>query len=307
MLNSRFIRFFRHLNWRTLKKTFARIIERRLLGLASEIAFNAMLSLFPAILAFFTAIGLFADSLRDTFIQLALQLSQVVPQEAWVLIDEFATKEIANSKNSGLFSFSFIIALWTASGAVNTAMTTFDQIEQIPPENTRPFWKSKLVSLGLTIGTILLLMLASFLVFVSDFLVGILVRGSAYFEFLLHLWQLLLWPLALGIVAATFSFIYRYGTSVWKPDTPLVPGAILAAVFWAFVSAAFRLYVANFGNYNKVYGTVGTFIVLMLWLWMSAFVLLVGNQLNVTVGEAMKSKLTTRKLELAPEQKTGRK
>jgi membrane protein len=290
MLKSHFIKFFRHLNWRTLKKTLARTIERRLLGLASEIAFNAMLSLFPAILALLTAIGLFAESLRNTFIQLATQLSHLVPQEAWILINEFATKEIADSKNSGLFSFSFLITLWTASGAVSTAMTAFDQIEQVSRENIRPFWKAKLISLGLTVGTILLLMLASFLVFISDLLLGMVVRGNAYLGFLLPLWKLLLWPLALVIVAATFSLVYRYGPSVWKPGTPLMPGAILAAIFWAIVSAAFRLYVTNFGNYNKVYGTVGTFIVLMLWLWMSAFVLLVGNQLNVTVGEYMKNR-----------------
>ncbi|MFM7373248.1 MAG: YhjD/YihY/BrkB family envelope integrity protein, partial [Sphaerospermopsis kisseleviana] len=97
ILKHRWIKFFRHLNWRTLKKTFARTMERRLLGLASEIAFNAMLSLFPAILTLLTAIGLFAESLRKTFIQLTTQLSQVVPQEAWNLISEFATKEIAES------------------------------------------------------------------------------------------------------------------------------------------------------------------------------------------------------------------
>jgi membrane protein len=265
-------------------------MERRLLGLASEIAFNAMLSLFPAILAVLTAIGLVAESLQNTFIQLTVQLSQIVPEEAWNLISEFATKEIAESKNRGLFSVSFIIAIWTASGAVSTAMTAFDQIEQIPPENTRPFWKSKLISLGLTIGTILLLLLASFLVFISDLLLGMVVSRNSYLAFLLPLWQLLLWPLALIIVAATFSLVYRYGPSVWKPGIPLIPGAILAAIFWALVSALFRLYVTNFGNYNKVYGTVGTFIVLMLWLWMSAFVLLVGNQLNVIVGESIKNR-----------------
>jgi membrane protein len=290
MFKFNFIRFFRHLNWRTLKKTVSRTIERRLLGLASEIAFNAMLSLFPAILAVLTAIGLVAESLQNTFIQITVKLSQVVPQEAWTIISEFATQEIANSKNSSLFSFSFIIALWTASGAVSTAMTAFDQIEQVSPENTRPFWKAKLISLGLTIGTILLLVIASFIVFISDLILGMIVGSNEYLVFLLHIWQLLLWPLALIIVAANFSFIYRYGPSVWKPGTPLMPGAILAAVFWALVSAAFRLYVTNFGNYNKVYGTVGTFIVLMLWLWMSAFVLLVGNQLNVIVGESMKNR-----------------
>ncbi|MBD2692131.1 YihY/virulence factor BrkB family protein [Anabaena catenula] len=290
MPKPRFVSFFHHLTWRTLKKTFARTIEIRLLGLASQIAFNAMLSLFPAILALLTAIGLMAESLQNTFLQLAMQLSQIVPQEAWILISDFATKEIADSKNSSLFSLSFLLAIWTASGAVSTAMTTFDQIQQVSPENTRPFWKAKLISLGLTVGTILLLILASFLVFTSDLILGIVVSGNAALEFLLHIWQLLLWPLALVIVASTFSLVYRYGSSVWKQGIPLMPGAVLAAIFWAILSALFRLYVTNFGNYNKVYGAVGTFIVLMLWLWMSAFVLLIGYQLNITVGEDIHSR-----------------
>ena len=290
MPKPRFLRFFRHLNWRTLKKTFARTIERRLFGLASEIAFNAMLSLFPAILAIVTAIGLLAESLQATFKQLAAQLSQVLPEQALTLIRDFATTEITNSKNSGLFSVSFVLAIWTASGAVSTAMTAFDQIHQIPSENMRPFWKAKLVSLGLTVGTMLLLVLASFLVFTSDLLLAMVVRGNGSLIFLLHLWQLLRWPLALSIVAVAFSFVYRYGPSEWNSGTPMMPGAILAAVFWAILSALFRLYVANFGNYNKVYGAVGAVIVLMLWLSMSAAVLLIGDQLNVTVGEDMRPK-----------------
>ncbi|MBD2355671.1 YihY/virulence factor BrkB family protein [Tolypothrix sp. FACHB-123] len=290
MYQSRFIRFFHHLTWRNLKKTFARTMERRLLGLASEIAFNAMLSLFPAILAFVTAIGLFANFLQDTFRQLAVQLSQIVPREALVLISDFATTEIANSKNSGLFSLSFAIAIWTASGGVSTAMTALDQIHQVPPEKMRPFWKAKLISLGLTIGNILLLVLASFLVFISDLILRIVVRESSLFIFLFDVWELFRWPLALSIVAFAFGFVYRYGPSVWNPGTPMMPGASLAAIFWAILSALFRLYVANFGNYNKVYGAVGAVIVLMLWLWMSAVVLLVGDQLNVTVGEDMRSR-----------------
>jgi membrane protein len=287
MLQPRFFRFFCHLTWRTLKKTFARTIEARLLGLAAEIAFNAMLSLFPAILALLTAIGLFAESLRNTFIQLATELSKIVPQDAWILISDFATEEITNSKNSSLFSLSFLLALWTASGAINTAMTALDRIQQIHPKKMRSFWHAKLISLCLTIGTILLLVVASFLVFISDLLLGIVVKGNTYLLFLLHIWQFLLWPLALGTVATAFAFVYRYGPSKWKANTPIIPGAILAAIFWAIVSALFRLYVSNFGNYNKVYGAVGAVIVLMLWLWMSSFVLLLGQQLNVTVGQDM--------------------
>ncbi|WP_414572016.1 YihY/virulence factor BrkB family protein [Nostoc sp. CCY 9925] len=291
MFKPRFVRFFRHLNWRMLKKTFAKTIETRLFGLASEIAFNAMLSLFPAILALIAAIGLLAESLQNTFKQLATQLSQVLPEEALILIRDFATTEITNSKNSGLFSLSFLLAIWTASGAVSTAMTALDQIHQIPPEKIRPFWKAKLVSLGLTVGTILLLVLASLLVFTSDWLLGMVARENASLIFLFDIWQLLRWPLALSIVAYAFGFVYRYGPSVWNSGTPMMPGAILAAVFWAMLSALFRLYVANFGNYNKVYGAVGAVIVLMLWLSMSAAVMLIGDQLNVIVGQDMRSKV----------------
>ncbi|HLP90801.1 MAG TPA: YihY/virulence factor BrkB family protein [Nostocaceae cyanobacterium] len=297
MASKNFIRFFRHLNWQTLKQTFTKTIENRLLGLAAEIAFQAMLSLFPAILALFTAIGLYAEALQDTFNQLAIQLSRVIPHDAWKLIQEFATQEIANSKNSSLFSLSFAIALWTASGAISTTMMALDIIQQIPPNKRRTFWQAKLISLSLTIGHIFLLILASFLVFISDSLLSRIVQDRSSLLFLLHIWQLLQWPVALGIIVGAFSFIYLCGPSIWKSGTPLLPGAFLAAIFWAILSALFRLYVTNFGNYNKVYGTVGTFIVLMLWLWITAFVLLGGYQLNVTIGKDMqlKDKKSSRK------------
>ena len=290
MAKPRFVRFFRNLNGGTFKKTFANTIKRRLLGLASEIAFNAMLSLFPAILAALTAIGLFEESLQQTFKQLADQLSQIAPEEALLLIRDFASKEITNSKNSGLFSFSFVVAIWIASGAVSTAMTALDQIHQIPSDKIRPFWKAKLISLGLTIGTIMLFVMASFLVFISDFVLLLLWRENDFFGLLLHFWLLLRWALALGIVATAFAFIYRYGPSLWNSGTPIMPGAIIAAISWAIVSSLFRTYVANFGNYNIAYGAVGAVIVLMLWLWMSAAVLLIGDQLNVIVGEDMRSR-----------------
>jgi membrane protein len=286
MLSARFFRFFRYLNLGTLRKTFARAIQRRLMGLSAEMAYNAMLALFPAILAILTAIGLFEESLQATFRNLANQISEVAPDQAMTLIRDFATG-IQLTKNTGLFSVSFIVAIWAASGALSAAMNALDQIHEIPPEETRPFWKAKLISLGLTIGSILLLVIASFLVFISDWIVQIVVHESGA-SVLLSLWRLLTWPLALAIIATSSAFIYRFGPSRWSHGTPLMPGAVLAAISWAILSGLFRLYVANFGNYNKVYGAVGAVIVLLLWLYMTSLVLLLGDQLNVTVGEAMR-------------------
>jgi membrane protein len=285
MLSARFFRFFRYLNLSTLKKTFIKAMKRRLMGLSAEMAYNAMLALFPGILAVLTAIGLFQDSLQDTFRDLANQLSEVAPAEALTLIRDFA-KEISLTKSSSLFSLSFIFAIWAASGALSAAMNALDQIHTIPTEQARPFWKAKLISLGLTIGSIVLLMTASFLVFISGWIVEMVAQHSGAFV-LSTIWRLLSWPLALGIVATAFAFIYRFGPSRWTKGTPIMPGAILAAVSWAILSALFRVYVENFGNYNKVYGAVGAVIILLLWLYMTSLVLLLGDQLNVTVGEAM--------------------
>ncbi|MGB3654495.1 MAG: YihY/virulence factor BrkB family protein [Rivularia sp. (in: cyanobacteria)] len=288
MIKPRFLRFFRHLSFKSLKQIVVNIGKRRLLGLASEIAYNAMLSLFPAILAILTAIGLLEEGLQNIFKEIAQELSQVAPKDALDLITEFARNEIAKSKNGGLFSLSFVAALWTSSGAISTAMAALDQIQQTPPDKIRPFWKAKLVSLGLTIGTIILLLIACLLVFISGEVLKFVTDNTAgYLNFLSYLWNLMRYPLALVIVAFTFGFIYRYGPSTWKKGTPIMPGAIVSAFCWAFVSNLFGTYVANFGNYNKAYGAIGTVIVLMLWLYMTAAVILIGNQLNVTVGESM--------------------
>ena len=99
MLSNRFVRFFRHLNWITLKKTIARVAKRRLPGLSSEIAYNAMLSLFPAIIAVLTAIGLLGSALQPTFQDIADRLGKVAPEEAIVLIRDFA-KQITHTQNT---------------------------------------------------------------------------------------------------------------------------------------------------------------------------------------------------------------
>jgi membrane protein len=298
MLSARFFRFFRHLNLVILRKTFARAMKRRLIGLSAEMAYNAMLALFPAILAILTAIGLFEESLQATFRALASQLSEIAPEEALQIIRDFAIG-LNLTKNRSLFSLSFVLAIWVSSGALSAAMNALDQIHEIPTKKARPFWKAKLISLGLTIGSIFLLVTASFLVFISDFIIRIVVHQSGA-SVLLTLWRLLTWPLALGIVATACAFIYRFGPSRWTHGTPIMPGAILAALSWAILSALFRLYVENFGNYNKVYGAVGAVIVLLLWLQMSSFVLLLGDQLNVTVGDTMQqSRAKAKSLEAA--------
>ncbi|WP_346289762.1 YihY/virulence factor BrkB family protein [Sphaerothrix gracilis] len=282
-----FWRFLCHINFSTIREVISCTFNQRLPGLAAEMAYYSMLGLFPSILAVLTAIGLIGP-LRKTFEQLAWQLSEIAPQEALTLIQNFAS-EISNSQNRSLFSISFLVALWASSGAISAAMRALDQIHQIPNRQTRPFWKAKLVSLGLTAGTILLIVIASSLFLISEIIIFRLAlqSGETIEYWILRIWRWLSLPTALGILSTTIAFIYRFGPSRWIAGKPLIPGAVLAALAWAGLSSGFRLYVSQFGNYNRVYGAVGAVIVLMLWLYLSSLVLLIGDQLNVSVGRAM--------------------
>lgn len=307
---SGFFGFFLFLNLATLREVVDRATKQRLTGLSAEMAYHAMLSLFPAILAMIAAIGLF-QSLQSTLYDLGRQLAEVIPDEVWNMIRSLIG-EIVRSRNQELFSLGFVGALWAFSGVISAAMAALDQIHQIPREEVRPFWKAKLVAIALAIGTIVLLILASFLVFISDLVVRLLARricliqsGDCLLESglicllqpidscdlesqLLKVWHLWSRPLTLGIVSAAFAFVYQFGPSRRRRDTPLIPGAIVAAILWALISSLFRLYVSHFGNYNRTYGAVGTIIILLLWLYLSSLVTLLGAQLNVTVGAAMR-------------------
>ncbi|MCU0546728.1 MAG: YihY/virulence factor BrkB family protein [Oscillatoriaceae cyanobacterium Prado104] len=273
-------------------------------------AYNSMLALFPGLLAVLSAIALF-EPLQSTLYQIARLLGEVIPEEVRNLIGGLI-KEILLTRNRGLFSASFLVAIWAFSGVMSAAMAALDRIHQIPLDRTRSFVKSKLISLVLSIGTIVLLILASGAVFVSDLIVRAVARQSCLLQSvancdltdvqtclllagncpleaqLLAVWQLWRWPISLGIVSVAFAFVYRYGPSRHYKDVPIFSGAVFAAILWALLSAVFRFYVLHLGNFSWAYGTIGTFIVLLLWLYLSALAMLIGAQLNVTVGKAMK-------------------
>ena len=359
------ITFIRYLNWGTVRKTIACVIQKRLTGLAAEMAFHAVLGLFPAIIAILTAVSLFERSVELTLIDLAINFADIVPIQVWKLLLEFV-EDIRSSESKSWFSFSYIVAIWIISGVLSAAIDALDRIHQVAPQDKRSYLQTKAVAIYLTVLTTIFLILACFLLWVGDFLLEIALQQSwnsfvtivwkifsimmaiaiiiataftiaqfqtkltkrdrdfksvaiaitvvvgillvrlvyAYYSvvqyaivnsnleiavgnLLVYLWRILGFPIALGFVTVAFSLIYQNGASVRIKNTPVFPGAILAAISWAIVSLLFRLYVLHIGIYNKIYGAVGTVVILMLWLYLSSLVMLIGEQVNVVLGQAI--------------------
>ncbi|MBW4440865.1 MAG: YihY/virulence factor BrkB family protein [Plectolyngbya sp. WJT66-NPBG17] len=289
-LLTRFLQFFKHLNLKTLAALIRRAAYHRLPGLSAEIAYNAIFALFPAALAVLSAIGLFEIS-EANFGTLTNQLGQVIPEQASILTQE-SLRYLRAKSNQGLFSLSFLASIWISSSVTGATMAALDQIYRIPRDRVRPFWQAKLVALALALGTFLLLVVALLIIFITDIAVQIVAyRSGSFAHSLFYLWQLLSLPIALSIVTLALGFIYRHGTSHWQHGRPIMPGAILAALLWAMLSGLLRFYVSRVGNFNQVYGAIGAVIILLLWLYLSAFSMLLGGLVNSVVGEAMQRKL----------------
>ncbi len=286
----RFFQFFRHLNRHTFVQLIRGIIQRRLPGLAAEMAYSNALAMFPAMIGLVTVIGTLQIA-PDQIDSITEQWLQVAPPEVIDLIDGFLRQvQLPNSQR--VFSISFIFTIWIASGAVSVAMSAMDQIYQTPLRQRRPFWKARLIAILLTIGVVLALLGASFLVLISDVTIQFLTRYITIPQF--EVWRDLAnvrWLIAFAILIGGFSVLYRFGPSQWRTGIPLLPGAIVGASLWGLVSQGFRVYLAYFGSrLNFTYGTLSAGILLLLWLNLSSLALLIGAQLNVTVGEAMLAK-----------------
>jgi membrane protein len=281
--------FLRHLTWRNLHRTLQASGQQRLMGLAAEMAFNSILALVPTIVLLLSAIAL-TEAPSLVLQQWTNSLGQIIPMAAATLLQDLiiAQRHHLSSLGGGFLPLSLLVALWAASSTLQTAMGALDQIQQIAPQQRRSFWVSRLIAIALTLTHVILFLSASFLLFFSDLVIRVIARYSGILATpLLNFWSLVSGPLALILVAIAFSLIYRFGPSQQRSGIPILPGALIAAFSWAQLSLLFRRYIELYGYYDQFYGILGSVIVLMLWLQLTALVMLLGQQLNVIVGQSM--------------------
>ena len=261
----------------------------RLSGLASEMAFNWMLAFFPLILTLLTAVGLFGSS-EGVYQAIMGWFRQIAPTEPLTLVDNYV-RAVSYGDGGGLFSISFVGAIWAASGALNAAMIALDLSHEVGSRVRRSFWQRRLLAIGLMVGMVLLTGAASGMIVFGGTALTYLVtelRGAGWdplATLIMLVWRLLAWPLSMVLMVSACIIVYRSGPSRRRARVPVLPGAILASLLWMGMSLGFRIYITHFGNYNQVYGTVGAVIILLLWLWLSSYMLLFGDQINLALAE----------------------
>jgi membrane protein len=242
---------------------------------AAGVAFFSVLALFPALIAMISIYGLFVEP-EEAAAQ-AQQLTEVMPTAAADLIGNQMQSVAAAS--SGNLSISLIIsiavALWSASSGMN-ALIQGVNIAYDEPE-TRGFIKLRGLALLLTIGAILVFGMAIGAIAVFPALAGKLPGGQV----LEVVAGVLRWVILGAVIVGALAVIFRLSPNRDQPRMKWVSsGAIMAAVFWLLASIGFSFYANNFGSYNETYGSIAAVIILMFWLYITAFIILIGAELN---------------------------
>ena len=251
--------------------------EKNVALIAAGVAFYGMLSLFPALAALIAVLGLISDPV--VVVAQLEEMRGLLPDDVYEIINRQVTSLVTTS--SGTLGWagavSLAVALWTARAGVSAMMIGLNTVYDEP--NRKSAWHY-LRSFLLTIALVLVGIVALLTVVVAPVVL-------AFFrldDFTVMLIDLLGWCIAIAVLFAGVGMLYRFGPNRQSARLPWVTsGAVLAVVSWALVSIGFSYYVANFGNYNQVYGSIGAVIAMLVWLWLSSFLVLLGAAFNAQI------------------------
>lgn len=257
--------------------------EEDLLSSAAQVAFYFAFALFPLLLFLVSLFGLVLESANDLRNEMFFYLRQVMPGAASNLV-QTTIDEVSQNSSGGKLTLGIGIALYSASAGIDSIRIALNGVYNLT--ESRAWWKTKLLTLFLTFILSVLITVALGIVFYGEkFLTTVIdwINLPIPSPFVLGVLQ---WVTVLIVLVSTFALLYNYLPKhknhkwVW-----ITPGAIAGIVLWLALSYAFRLYLSYFNTYDKTYGSLGAVIILMLWLYLTALVILIGGSINAVLQE----------------------
>ncbi len=263
----------------TLKRTLAEFKEDNLSDWAAALTYYGVLSMFPALIALVSIVGLVGDPASTTR-ALTDIVTQIGPASAAETLAGPIQSITSHRSAAGiLLIVGIVAALWSASNYVGAFMRASNIIYEV--DEGRPIWKLRPLQMLVTLVMILLLVLAAVAVVVTGPLASAVGGAIGLSGTAVTVWNIAKWPVILLVVAVMISVLYYASPNAKLPGFKFVTaGGALAVVVWLLASLAFAFYVANFGSYNKTYGTLGGVVLFLVWLWITNVAVLLGAELN---------------------------
>ncbi len=261
-----------------LKLLWHRIDEDDLPGLSAQLAYYFLLSLFPLLIVLFTLLPYIPIPHQD---MLGL-IRDFAPVEAMDLIEK-NVHDIMDDRNGGLLSFGIIGTIWSASNGIEAIVKAFNKAYNV--KESRSFIVSRGMAILLTFGMILVLILAIILPIFGREIGLFLFSRMGYTTEFIKLWDTLSRLVSAIILFLIFTGLYWIAPNVKLKCRSAFPGAAFATIGWIISSLGLTFYVGNISNYSLTYGSIGAIIVLMVWLYISAFIIILGGEINAFYSE----------------------
>lgn len=271
--------------WRVLAgRVWQELYAGNLLTHAAALSFYFLLALFPLLLFLITILGFLTDAGDEMRASLLAQISRIAPPSASKLV--YATvDEVAQNADGSKLSFGLITALWVASSGVAALGESLNAMYGV--KESRPYWRTRLLSIGLTMAIIVLIVSALMLMLyggeIGEAIANYFNQGSRF----ITLWSVLQIPIALGIALFSFALIYYFAPNVYDQKWYwITPGSIVGVLLWLLVSVLFRIYLRHFDSYSLTYGSLGAVVVLSLWFYLTGTAILLGGKMNAEIENA---------------------
>jgi membrane protein len=263
---------------------FKEIQKESLVNKASSLAYSFMLAIFPGIIFLFTLIPFLPDGFQNQLLSL---IALILPHKAYEAF-EVTLLEIIKIQNGQLLSFGFLLSLYFATNGISNLMRAFNKSSLII--ESRTWLKRRLIALVLTLIIFVSILICIGAMTVGEYLLNYIklelhIKG----KFIYYVIQLTRWMLLTVLYFMTISILYRYGPAHAKKWRFFSAGSWLATILAFLTIWGFSFYINRFGSYNKVYGSIGTLIVIMIWLYLNSLILLVGFELNASVDLSKRS------------------
>jgi membrane protein len=266
----------------TLRRTLTEFSEDNLTDWAAALTYYALLSLFPALIALVSVLGVFGDPVKTTQ-TITDVVTQIGPDTA---ADTFAGPIESITSNRGTAGILFFVglgaALWSASGYIGAFMRAANIVYETP--EGRPFWKLRPLQILVTFVMVLLLALVALALVLTGPIVDAVAEPLGIGTTATTVWDIAKWPVMIAVVVFMFVVLFYAAPNVRVGGVKRVlPGVVVGLAVWLVASVAFALYVANFGSYDKTFGALGGVVVMLVWFWLTNVALLLGLELNAEI------------------------
>jgi membrane protein len=289
-----------------LKRTVKEFQDDNLTDWAAALTYYGVMSLFPMLIVLVALLGLVGQESTITTVTSSLRSAGLgdVAKNVQGPLDEI----VRNKGGAGaLLGIGLLVALWSASGWVGAFTRAMNAIYEV--REGRPFWKLRPLQIVITLATVLLVSLVLLAVVVSGPIAEAVGTAAGLGDTAVTVWGIAKWPVLLVVLMGMVAGLYYIAPNVRQPRLRWVtPGGIVAVVTWIFASAGFGIYVSNFGSYGKTYGTLGSVITFLVWMWLSNLALLFGGELDSELERERELKLglpADKELRLRPRQAAG--